>query len=396
MRNAPESANLRPPRVLAFTNQYPNPLYPDWAPFNRQQLSELAKLCPLDLVAPVPWPEMLKAHRLRLAPRSRPFPVRWPVFWFLPRLGFATHGRSLFHSCWPALRAAAREHHPEVLFATWLYPLGQAALLAAQRLGLPLVIKVHGSDLLVYKNKPAILPMLHRVLREAAAVIAVSPNLAREAQAQGAEPDKIFLVPNGVDQELFAPQDQQAARERLGLAEDGPLALFVGRLVPGKGLEMCLKALAALPQARLLVVGDGPLRSGLAAQARSLGLGERVIWAGPRPHGEIPRYLAAADVLVLPSMSEGEPNVILEALSCGRPVVASRVGNIAGMVEQGREGLLFPAGDGGLFVKYLSEALHRSWDPHMLRQSVADRSWSGGARKILQVLAQAGGKKPKP
>ncbi|MBU1451121.1 MAG: glycosyltransferase, partial [Proteobacteria bacterium] len=209
----------------------------------------------------------------------------------------------------------------------------------------------------------------------------------------GADPDTVFLVPNGVDQELFAPGDKRAARRHLGLAEDGPLALYLGRLVPGKGLEMALEALAALPRARLLVVGDGPLRSALEAQAGRLALGQRVIWAGPQPHGDIPRYLAAADLLVLPSMSEGEPNVILEALSCGRPVVASRVGNIAGMVEHGREGLLFPAGDQELFVKYMGEALERSWDPRTLRQSVAGRSWAGGARKILQVLAQASGKK---
>ncbi|MBU1449372.1 MAG: glycosyltransferase, partial [Proteobacteria bacterium] len=257
MPDAPELKKSSPVRVLAFTNQYPNPLYPDWAPFNRQQLSELAKLCPLNLVAPVPWPEMLRARRFCLPPQVQPFPVRWPVFWFMPRTGFATHGRSLFYSCWPALSAAAREHHPDVLFATWLYPLGQAALLAAKRLGLPLVIKVHGSDLLVHKNKPAILPMLRQVLQQAAAVIAVSPNLAQEAQAQGADPDKVFLVPNGVDQELFAPGDKRAARRQLGLTDDGPVALFVGRLVPGKGLEMALEALAALPEARLLVVGDG-------------------------------------------------------------------------------------------------------------------------------------------
>ncbi|MCB2190707.1 MAG: glycosyltransferase [Deltaproteobacteria bacterium] len=339
---------------------------------------------------------MLRARRLSLPPQKDPFPVRWPIFWFTPRMAFSTHGRSLFYSCWPAIRSAAREHHPEVLFATWLYPLGQAALLAARRLNLPMVIKMHGSDLLVHKNKPAILPILRQVLGEAAAVIAVSPNLAQEAETQGADPGKIFLVPNGVDQDLFAPQDREAARKRLGLSGQGPLALFVGRLVPGKGLEMCLEALAALPQARLVVVGNGPLRSDLEAQAQRLNLGQRVIWARAQPHADIPAYLAAADVLVLPSMSEGEPNVILEALSCSRPVVASLVGNIAGMVEHGRQGLLFPAGDQELFVKYLGEALDRSWDPEMLRQSVAGRSWAGGARKILKVLAGAGGNKLNP
>ncbi len=393
MGNTQEPLAASTPRVLAFTNQYPNVLYPGWAPFNRQQFRELARLCPLSLVAPVPWPQMLRARRLSLAAQGSPFPARWPVFWFLPRLGFATHGRSMFYSCWPALKTAAREHRPTVLLATWLYPTGQAALLAAQRLDLPLVIKLHGSDLLVQKNRPAILPILRQVLDRAAAVLAVSPNLAQEATAQGARPEKVFIVPNGVDQALFAPQDQQEARQRLGLPVDGPLALYLGRLAPGKGLEMCLEALAALPQARLLVVGDGPLRPGLEAQAQRLRLGPRLIWAGGQPHPNIPLYLAAADLLVLPSLSEGEPNVILEALSCGRPVVASRVGNIAGMVEHGREGLLFPAGDQALFVEYLGQALARTWDPSALRQSVAGRSWAGGARKILQVLSQVSGEK---
>lgn len=380
--------------MLAFTNQFPNPLYPDWAPFNRQQLSELGKLCPLSLVVPVPWPEMLRHRRLCLSPQKNPFPVRWPLYWFIPRVAFATHGRSLFHSSWPALRAAAREHGPQVLLATWLYPLGQAALLAARRLGLPLVIKLHGSDLLLHKDNPAIAPILRRVLHQAAGVIAVSPNLAQEARAQGVAPDKIVVVPNGVDQERFTPQDRAAARRKLGLDCQGPLALFVGRLVPGKGVDQALNALAALPQARLLVVGEGPQGPALEAQARRLGLEGRVIWAGAQPHAAIPDYLGACDVLVLPSMSEGEPNVILEALAAGRPVVASRVGNVAGMVGHGREGLLFPAGEQELFVKCLDEALRRSWDPAALRRSVAQRSWAGGARQILQVLARAAGEKP--
>ena len=133
------------PRVLALTDQYPNLLHPQWAPFNRQQLAALAGLCRLALVAPVPWPMVLSSGRLSLPPQKQPFETEWPVFWYLPRVLRRLHGKAFFYSAWPALRRLNLVLRPTVFLATWLFPAGWAGLMAARRLGLPLVIKLHGS-----------------------------------------------------------------------------------------------------------------------------------------------------------------------------------------------------------------------------------------------------------
>jgi glycosyltransferase involved in cell wall biosynthesis len=192
---------------------------------------------------------------------------------------------------------------------------------------------------------------------------------------------------------LFRPADRQAARRELGLPLEGPLLLQVGWLVPVKGPEVALKALALTPGAHLVLVGDGVLRPQLQALARELGLTDRVTWAGSQPHQRVARYLAAADALVLPSLSEGEPNAVLEALSAGRPVVASAVGGVPGLVAEGEQGYLAPPGDAPALATALGKVLGRPWREADLAASVAGRSWAASAgvlREILQQVASAG------
>lgn len=376
--------------MLALTSLFPNPYRPDLAAFNRQQLSALAGLCRLELVAPVLWTHALSWPPRRPAPLPPlPFPVRRPWFWYLPGLKRSWHGRALLRSAWPSLKRAAANLRPQALLATWLYPDGWAGLMASRRLGLPLVVKLHGSDLNSLRGDPERLPFLRQVLRQAQAVVAVSPSLAQAAQELGAPPQRLHLVPNGVDQDLFRPTDAQAARRELGLPRQGPLLIYVGWLVPVKGPEVALKALALTPGAHLVLVGDGPLRPALMALARELGISGRLTWAGGQPHARVARYLAAADALVLPSLSEGEPNAVLEALSCGRPVAASAVGGVPGLVAEGRQGALAPPGDAPALAQAFSRVLGRAWRAEVLAASLAGRSWPASAAALLKVLREA-------
>lgn len=381
------------PRVLALTSLYPSPARPGLAAFNRQQLAALARLCPLSLVAPLPFPAALPA-RLRRPPApgpADPFPVRRPIFWYLPGFQRQWHGRALLCSAWPALRAAARELRPTVLLATWLYPDAWAGLVAARRLGLPLVVKLHGSDLLTLGQDPARRPYLRQVLSQADRVVAVSQPLAQAARELGAPEAVLRVVPNGVDQELFQPSDQLAARRELGLPLVGPRLLFVGRLAEVKGPDLALAALAQTQAPRLALVGAGPLAESLRRQATCLGLGERLIWAGERPHAEIARWLAASDGLVLPSRSEGEPNVALESLAAGRPVAAARVGGVPEVIVEGLGGCLARPQDPEDLARAMTRLLARTWEPAALRNLVAQRSWPASAARLLAVLAEAAG-----
>ena len=168
------------------------------------------------------------------------------------------------------------------------------------------------------------------------------------AAAEGCPARKVFVIPNGVDVNAFKPSaPNEGLRAALGLPPQAPLALIVAALRPEKNHELFLQAVARvtrqLPEARFLLVGDGPRRSALEELSRSLGIQDRVLFLGTR--SDIPQLLSIADVLVLSSHMEANPVSILEALACGKPVVAPRVGSIPETIEDGMNGYLFPAGD---------------------------------------------------
>jgi glycosyltransferase involved in cell wall biosynthesis len=374
--------------VLALTSLFPNAYAPGWALFNQRQLRALASLCRLGLVAPLPFTHALKRRGLAAPLPAEPFPTRRPWFLYLPGIKRQWHGRAMLASAWPSLRGLAGEIKPRVLYATWLYPDAWAGLLASRRLGLPLAIKLHGSDLALAED-PARGLYARQVLRQARVVIAPSRELLARAARQGADPARLCLVPNGVETELFRPADRAQARRELGLPPTGPLALFLGRLEPVKGPDLALAALASLPGVGLAVVGDGSLAASLRTQAASLGLGDRVIWAGAQPPEKVAQYLAACDALLLPSRAEGEPNAVLESLASGRPVAAAAVGAVPELLGEGRGGLLAQPGDPAELAGALTRVLGRAWDPVALASLVAGRSWRASAEALLAALRHA-------
>lgn len=384
------------PRALVLTSQFPNPKFPHWASFNRQQINHLAALCNLALVAPVPWTDLLKSGAWRLPAQTDPYPVRWPIYWYLPRLRRAWHGRAFLWSAWPSLRRLAAQTRPQVLLATWLFPAGWAGMLAARRLGLPLVLKVHGSDVMIFKKDPQRRPYLEQALKAASAVVAVSRSLAREVIRLGAAPERVHLIGNGLDRDMFAPANRLEARRRLSLPPKDRLLLYVGRLAAVKGLDTALRALAQVPGPKLMVVGQGSEEAGLKTLAKELGIAERIIWAGQKAHQEVPLYMAASDAVLLPSLSEGEPNTVLEALGCGRPVVASAVGGVPEVVREGGQGALFEPGNASGLASALQLVLARQWNPDELSAAVADRSWGASAASLLAVLEQAAARGARP
>lgn len=208
----------------------------------------------------------------------------------------------------------------------------------------------------------------------------------------GLSPDRVVVVPCGVDTELFRPGLQEQARATLGLGPD-PLVLYVGRIAPVKGLDTLLEAMARLPdpRARLLVVGgeaDEP-RDGHEARLRrhaaGLGLGERARFVGSQPQERLRAYYVAADVTVLPSYYESFGMVALEAMACGRPVVASRVGGLLTTVRHGVTGFLVPDGDSRALARCLTTVLA---DP-ALRQRLGRQGVAWAARHRWPCVAEA-------
>ncbi len=384
-------------RVLAITKIFPNAAEPLSAPFNRQQFAALATRCELDVMATIPWfpgagllGRWSSAGKLAAVPRRESIAgitVSHPRTLFVPRLAHGTWGPLYAASIAPVVRRYRGK--VDVVLGSWAYPDGFAAVIAARMLGVPCVVKLHGSDINVMARRAAPRRMTAWALGRAARVVAVSRALADEVVALGVPRERIAVVMNGVDAELFHPRDRAAARRELGLP-DGPLALYVGNLKTDKGVLDLASAWDTVvrerPDARLAIVGGGPARGELEAR---LPAGATLF--GPQPLAAIPTWLAAADLLVLPSHAEGTPNVVLEALACGRRVVASAVGGIPDLITSPALGALVPARDPAALAAALIEALRTPYTPTEVAALGARGGWEASAAALHAVLVAAAG-----
>lgn len=321
-----------------------------------------------------------------------PSPVDCSAAWFRakPLVFFSVPGLAQWNGGWlsRALCAEMGDSKPDAILAYRGYPEGYAAVLAGRRLGIPAIVSVRGSDLKMAPPSGPIRQNTETVMREAAAVLAVSQDLADCALALGASPDRVHLVRNGLDRQVFHPEVKATARRALSVPMDAKLALFVGNLLPVKGVTFLVEAVARLRRQgeanlRLVIVGDGNLEPQLREQARTAGIGEAVEFLGQRRPAEIARWMSAADVLCLPSLSEGLPNVVLEAFSCGCPVVGTTVGGIPELVVPGC-GRLTAAGDAAALAQVLSEALATRWDTALITSQPIE-SWQQVAARTLAI-----------
>jgi glycosyltransferase involved in cell wall biosynthesis len=385
-------------RVLAITKIFPNAAEPLAAPFNRQQFAALREHCELTILATIPWfpgagllSKWSTAGKLAKVPRRETIhgmDVTHPRTLFVPKLAMATWGPLYAASI--ALSLAPYRNKVDVVLGTWAYPDGFAAVVAARLLGVPSVVKLHGSDINLVAKEPGPRKLTSWALPKAARIVAVSRALADEVVAMGVDRDRVAIVMNGVDGELFKPNDRAAARRELGLGDE-PIAVYVGNLKPEKGVLDLGKAWASVvrhvPNATLLVVGDGPLKGELEAMTKALG--ERVRLIARQPLEKVPAYMAAADLLVLPSHSEGTPNVVLEALASGRRVVATSVGGVPDLITSQTLGALVPPRDPDALADALVIALRESYDPQHVATLGARGGWAASAAALHDVLEEA-------
>lgn len=394
-------------RLLVVTPIFPNRLEPLNGPYNRQQLAALARRGRVEVRVLCAVPHVPFASRLRLPERAARLsalgesdvldglPTRYLRRLYVPAIGAPVAVPLYLTSLLPH-RALAR--WADVVLGTWAYPDGCAAVLMARTLGKPCVVKVHGSDVNVLAKQPVIRAVMRRVLPLADAVVTVSQRMGEELASIGVPERRIHLVRNGVDTELFGARLTRAkSRLELGLRATGRVLLFVGRIEPQKGVPELLIAFDAVarahPDVSLVLVGDGVLRAQTEAASRAR-FGGRLIVAGARPFAEIPRWMAAADVVTLPSHAEGTPNVLLEALACGRPAVATSVGGIPDILSDPRAGLLVPPRDARALGDALIAALARTWDEGDVR-ACGPASWSSSAASLEAVLESARGHSPR-
>lgn len=382
-------------KILVITNLFPTPWDPRRGTFNRQQFQRLGERHEVDVLVAVDFRERAGGAR----DEAHVAGVRTDWFTFYHPPGFARFLNAFcFFACvmWQRARELRAARY-DVLLASWAYPDAAGAAWVARLLGIPYVVKVHGSDLNVQAESRLRRPQIRQALRGAGGVIAVSRALAAKAVALGARPDVVETVYNGVDNRLFHRGDRRAARERLGVPPEVPVVLYAGNLKRSKGCHDLIEAFPQLVRrhhdARLFYVGDGACRQELEDRAASLCCATAVRFVGAVDHAALVDWFVAADVLCLPSHNEGVPNVVLEAMACGTPVVATDVGGIPEVVPA-HAGILVPPHQPHELGTALVEAFERHVDPAALAAHAATFRWDDNIDRLERMLGRVAAGSP--
>jgi glycosyltransferase involved in cell wall biosynthesis len=312
-----------------------------------------------------------------------------PSYFDVP--GRLARGLTASFAAGSSLRAVSRSATAfDVIHSHFLGLNGYVGQRLKERFGKPLVISAYGGDAYSIPFTDSYSRKLAESLVSAAdGLIAVSRSIAQNLIRLGSDPDKISVIPTGFDSSLFEPVPREVARAKLGLPLDKKILLNVANLVPQKGQLYLLDSFSQILKSRtdvaLVLVGGGELAGTLRSRALELGISQSVNFVGPRPHEEIPTWINACDLFVLPSISEGSPTVVPEAMSCGKPVVATNVGGIPDILKEGEDGFVVPPRDVKAFSDALEKAFERSWSGQAIRERAMSYTWDALAKKIVMV-----------
>jgi teichuronic acid biosynthesis glycosyltransferase TuaC len=281
------------------------------------------------------------------------------------------------------------DFQPDVLLAYWVYPDGFAALRAARKLGVPCVVGALGSDILVRSGVTE--QMTRQTIAGVDALLTVSEAMRQTAISEfGAPANRVHTIVNGFNTSVFYPRDQGSIRSRLGIPLDEQLIIYVGRFVEAKGMRELIEAFSAMAQRNaklsLALIGDGVMKAELVSLVEAAGLQGRVRIPGGQAPEQVAEWICAANVLTLPSWSEGYPNVVVEGLACGRPVVATDVGGTREILNSSN-GILIKPKNVEFLREALEQALVHNWDNVAIADSMR-RTWDDVANETLHVCQE--------
>jgi teichuronic acid biosynthesis glycosyltransferase TuaC len=387
-------------RTLLFSTLYPSSARPLHGVFVETRLRELLRSGQTDtkVVAPVPWFPSTGARFGRYAAMARTpqretrngIDVWHPRYVALPKIGMTAAPLLLALGALGALRRLAREGFDfELIDSHYYYPDGVAAAVLAHLLDKPFTITARGSDLNVIRHYALPRSMMRWAGRRADASIGVSQALVDVLRGWGIDRHQLHVIRNGVDLQRFRPLPRDEMRRTLQL-QGTPVLMSVGNLLEGKGHHVVIDALHLLlpsrPRARLLIVGEGPHRPALEGRVRDLGIAHAVTFTGALPNEELARWYSAADVLVLASRSEGWPNVLLESLACGTPVVTTNVGAAPEMVRHAAVGRIVDRPDPASVADAVADVLSMPVDREAVRAHASDFGWESTTQAQLRLF----------
>ncbi|KFG90540.1 Glycoside hydrolase [Sphingobium herbicidovorans NBRC 16415] len=379
--------------VLTLSTLFPDMSRPNFGVFVERQARELASRpdVTVTVIAPlgVPiWPIGLSSHYAAL--RALPRKERWqdltvyrPIFSTIPKIGARMNVRNMTGAILPLVRHLHEQQPFDVIDASFFFPDGPVAQRLSRALGIPYSVKARGADIHYWGRRRDTRGLVKRAGDGASGLLAVSSAMRRSMIKMGMDAEKIRVHYTGVDLDRFEIADRASAKEALGF--EGPVILCVGALIPRKGQELLVQALPRLPGVTLLFAGQGQYRRALEKQAEELGVDRRIGFLGSVPHDRLPRIYAAADVMALPSSSEGLANAWVESLACGTPIVITDVGGARELLDRPEAGHIVDR-DPDAIVTAIGDILTNPPEREAVRDTALRFTWEANGDLLLHHL----------
>lgn len=386
-------------RILTFTTLFPNPAQPTLGVFIYQRMAHVARRPGQEVrvVAPVPyvpgWLPFKRFKSLAQVPdmeRNGNLIVYHPRYVLVPKVSMPFHGLLIFLGSLLVMRRLKKEMNFDCIDAHYIYPDGFAAILLGRIFGVPVILSARGTDINLFPSFWLVRPMISWSLKQAQGLIAVCSALGQAMIKLGAAPQKVRIIGNGVDLHRFQPVDQTEARKRLELPEKQRIIVAVGGLIPRKGFHYLIPAFARIAnddeRLHLYIVGEGESRSQLELLARECQIANRVHLVGNYPNEELRYWFSAAEISCLTSSREGWPNVLLESMACGTPVVATGVWGVPEVIVSGDLGIIVEQTTASI-AQGLTVALQKDWNREGIRRYAERRTWDDVAIEVERYLA---------
>jgi glycosyltransferase involved in cell wall biosynthesis len=388
-------------RTLLFSTLYPSSVRPSHGIFVETRLRHLLASGEVEtrVVAPVPWfpfshprfGEYAKHAAVPAYEERNGIRVEHPRYLLLPKIGMNSAPHFLARAGLAAAkRLIASGYDFDLIDAHYFYPDGVAATIIGKVLNKPVVITARGTDINLIPQYEKPRKMILQAAKECAAMIAVSAALKDSIVGVGGTAEKITVLRNGVDLTLFHPEDREAARAKYHCGRH--VLACVGNLIPSKGHQRVIEALPTLPDVELLIAGRGPNEQDFKELAMKLGVANRVRFLGVLSQSELRWLYSAADALVLLSEREGWPNVLLEAMACGTPVIATRVGGIPEIVTVPEAGVLLDASGPASIADAVMRLRKAGPDRRATRAHAECFSWDATTAGQLSLFSQVLGR----